>query len=138
MRGIARLNHMCWVGVVIAITLLGHDVLMAADAHGQNSAGADAAHSTHHHAGAPDIHHGLEEARDQRAQAPTDDRGFEACSGTRQLVQRPDDSLQLDAAPMAVLAALPALALRFTTPDWWREPIAPPDIVRALFQVFLI
>lgn len=138
MRGIARLNHMCWVGVVIAITLLGHDVLMAGDAHAQSGVGTHAAHSTHHHAEAPDIHHGLEEARAQRAPASTDDSGVEACSGTRQLVQRPDDSLQLDAVPMAVVAALPAMALRFTIGDWWREPIAPPDIVRALFQVFLI
>lgn len=127
-----------YVVLLIAMVFLGHDILMAGDAHARPDAALDTGHADHGQTTVPDSQHVGGQHPLASESEPSHEPGFDGCSATRQLVQRLGESLQLDAAPAGVLTALPAMALQFTIGDWWWEPTVPPDIVRALFQVFLI
>lgn len=137
-HGIARRHSGKLVILLLAIAFLGHDVLMAGNAHAQPDATAGDAHASHGHTAMPDStpeagHHAI------ASQLGTDqDSGIDTCSTMRQLVQRPGNYVQLDAAPPAICAMLPARAEQLAVDEWWREPAAPPDVIRAMFQVFLI
>ncbi len=134
--GIAMHHSGKLVILFLAIAFLGHDLLMAGDAHAQPAAGE--AHAGHGHAAMPDSspeagHHAI-----ASESAPGHESGIDACSTMRQLIQRPGTPVHLDAELVAV-----SVGVRIATPppavdNWWREPASPPDIVRSLFQVYLI
>lgn len=138
--GIAKHHSLRCVVLLIALAFLGHDLLMASDAHARPDAAVDGAHAGHghNHTAMPDSPPGAEKHPIASESAPGHESGIDACSTMRQLIQRPGTPLQFDAELMTV-----SVGVRIATPplaidDWWREPASPPDIVRALFQVYLI
>ncbi|MDQ3541638.1 MAG: hypothetical protein M3440_13230 [Chloroflexota bacterium] len=140
MCGIAKHNSGKCVVFLIALAFLGHDLLMAGDAHARPDATADEAHAGHghNHTATPNSQASAEKHPIASESAPGHESGIDACSTMRQLIQRPGTTLQFDAELVAV-----SVGVRIATPplavdDWWREPASPPAIVRSLFQVYLI
>jgi len=121
------------------MAFLGHDVLMAGDAHAWPAAAVEAAHANHEHAIMPE---GQPGAGQHTASTSTPDHehdpGFDACATMRHLVQRPVTPLPLDAQLGAIAASVRMEPSLPGIDHWWCEPTAPPDVVRALIQVFRI
>ena len=132
-----RRRRLWWVGaLLIALAFLGHDVLMATNAHAAKMATRQ--HAKHrradaHHAGAG----GGNAAAPEHRPAPPDGSG--ACDLTRDMVQ----PAAPDTEPATLAAVIPAHAASETSfaasvRPVWSEPTAPPSTRRALFQAYRI
>ena len=130
--------------LLITAAIAFHEIGMAMDGHGSAhehvpptcSEIADSTDHTHHHA---PRHHLLE----NRDEVPSPAEFAETCRDLRAVAPLPRMAgVQLNQAPTAVLP-LPessfALLFAFTSPVIVEHPPAyPPDVQRALFQVYLI
>ena len=126
-----------YVALLIAMALLGHDVLMAADAHARPDAAVETRHAGHSHDAMAEANPGAGQ-HIANASAPDHESRIDACSTMRHLVQRPGTPVHLNAELGTVAATVRVEPPLPVVDHWWREPTAPPNVVRALFQVFLI
>lgn len=136
--GIAKRHSGKLVILLLAIAFLGHDMLMAGDAHARPDASAGEVHTGHGQAAMTDSSRGAGQRAIASQSGPDQDSGIDACSTMRQLVQRPGTPLHLDAELTTGTVGLPVETSTPAVDHWWREPTAPPEVVRALFQVFLM
>jgi hypothetical protein len=122
------------LGLLLVVSFLGHDLLMAVEAHAAPRPGAGFAH---HRSGAyaprSDIH-----ARQTHEPTPEHPNN---CSIGQSAVPRSDDAF--DQADQGVAAARSlvydaAAANPHTGTALWEEPRWPPGTLRALFQVYRI
>lgn len=141
MHRIPQQHHWArWLLVLVAMAIVGHDLLMAGGAHAQPEVAPTTtpSHSDLHHAAIPATQPSAENDTTTHGPAPGHETGFDGCSTIRQLVQRLGDTFQLDVAFAADPACVPVAATPLAAHTWWREPTAPPDVIRALVQVYLI
>jgi hypothetical protein len=109
-------SHIAIIALGLLLIVFGHDAAMTTDPH--DVAVADV-HAAHH----------------DDAQTPPDDAPCGPVEGVRP--QPLDDDMRGDApapclvVPEGIAAAIPS------APRWWSEPDHPPDVRRALLQVFL-
>lgn len=105
-------SHIAEIALGLLLIILGHDALMAADPHHA----ADAGHAGHHEAPAP--------------------ANQTECGPTTGMHAKPSNTLDVDHS--ATSGSLPQATEEFTgfVPHWSVEPDHPPDIKRALLQVY--
>lgn len=99
--------HMAALALGILLIMLGHDATMAANPH----ATSETSHA----------------------------QPMASTCGPTHGAKSPTSEMTQDDAPysMPFLVSLPTIDLSLATPDWWSEPTYPPDVQRALLQVFL-
>ncbi len=125
--GVVR-KHLKLIALLLALTLVGHDGAMAGDAHGSPAARADSTGQHHHDAHSGHLHD----------TAPADRTDPESECGPVMNVSphRPDSSHPI--LPTTLLATPPDQVNALILPAVRAiEPDHPPDIRRALLQVFL-
>jgi hypothetical protein len=134
------------VGLLALLALLGHDALMAGDAHAAPSPahGADHSHSRHpHHRPTPvassPAHVPFADAATVGAsrEAPTPDR-LPSCEAIRAVVRSAPDAAPKVTTGGGREAALPHPAASRHPRLRQAPPTSPPETRRALLQVFLI
>jgi hypothetical protein len=131
------------VSLLLVLSIALHDLWMAMDGHRMlhpdpAPACAERAASTHHHGG---HHHGEHHAAPDES-GPSPAEIASTCREMRVAVPMPRLEMELDQGPTTDLP-LPetgfALLFAFTSPVVVNHPPAhPPDVQRALFQVYLI
>lgn len=140
MRGTSKRNHICWSALLIAIAFLGHDVLMAGDAHAQPEAatGPVEYRVDSHHVAISDASHGTVALDEHATSTVPHDAEIDGCSTLRSFVQRPVDPVPYRTTCDATSLAMPICGTPLPIHEYWREPTAPPGTIRALLQVYLI
>ncbi|HVL25724.1 MAG TPA: hypothetical protein VM450_16665 [Thermomicrobiales bacterium] len=108
--------HLAAIALGMLLIVLGHDAIMAANPH---AAGHGAAHASAPHVVAPD-----------HQDVP--------CGPTIGIRPQPGDDLDATGhLPALIVADALPLAARPALPITWVDPDHPPDVRRALLQVFL-
>jgi len=119
------------------MALLGHDLLMAGDAHALSAAHDEDVQFSRHHPSS-DVQSRAGHATSAQEPEPDHETGLRECSSIRLLVLRVGSSPDLEATSASVPNAEAVWPVQEPLDDWWREPTAPPNMVRAMFQVYLI
>jgi hypothetical protein len=124
-----------WAGpLLVALALIGHDALMATDAHAASPAASTQTRLTSHEAANQGAGHSADWFNSEHQPDHAD-----ACDVARPIAQ-PEPSgfvsiVQIDTITLVgVIEASNALEPR----PPWADPTAPPSVRRALLQVFLI
>jgi hypothetical protein len=125
------------IALIFAFALLGHDALMATDAHAVEVTSSH--HVEHTRTGAHVVaNHHVDAGATEPAPEPSHDQSG-PCEVARAL-DRPEapntepSTLAAASGPVEAFTSLIALSNR----PWWAEPTAPPGTRRAFFQVYRI
>lgn len=136
-----RIGERYWavcVALLVAMALLGHDLLMTGDVHAFSAVRDEGIHSPHHHAESSDVQDSAAHHAPAQESGSDHETGLRECSSIRLLVLRAGSSPDLEVTCATASIAEPVWTVQVPFDNWWREPTAPPDIARALVQVYLI
>ncbi len=125
-----RRTNRALLGLLLAVAFLGHDLLMAGDAHL-----AAAAHRGHAAMAMHSAMPALPPAREADTKTST---AIDGCGFFRVAIPVPDDEGRTTGPPCAIFATAPELGVLADAFARHAEPTAPPGVRRALLQVFLI
>lgn len=138
MRGTVKRRWGTCIALFIGMALLGHDVLMAGDAHALAAPHDGGVHSRHRHAASSEVHGSAGHHAPAQEPGAGHQTGLRECSSIRLLVLRVGGAPDLEVTSASVPIAEAVWPVQEPLDDWWREPTAPPEIARAMFQVYLI
>ncbi|HEV2066562.1 MAG TPA: hypothetical protein VGR08_06990 [Thermomicrobiales bacterium] len=138
MRGTVKRRWGTCIALLIGMALLGHDALMVGNVHALSVPQDNGVHSRHHHAARSDVHASAGHHAAAQDPGAGHETGLRECSSIRLRVLRVGGAPDLEATSAPVPIAQAVWPAEVPLDDWWREPTAPPEIVRAMFQVYLI